>query len=107
MRLVVAPLALAELHDAAAFYTLKANVELGLAFVAEFERAANLVLANPLLGPVFRGNRRRYNPPSVPIQHHLSGCGRGASNPVHRTSQATPELLSAPEVSHQHHFDEE
>ncbi len=60
MRLVVAPLALAELHDAAAFYTLKANVELGLAFVAEFERAANLVLANPLLGPVFRGNRRRY-----------------------------------------------
>lgn len=60
MRLVVARLALAELHDAAAFYTLKANVELGLAFVAEFERAANLVLANPLLGPVFRGNRRRY-----------------------------------------------
>lgn len=60
MRLVVAPLALAELHDAAAFYTLKANVELGLAFVAEFERAANLVLVNPLLGPVFRGNRRRY-----------------------------------------------
>jgi len=60
VRLVVAPLALAELHDAAAFYTLKANVELGLAFVAEFERAANLVLVNPLLGPVFRGNRRRY-----------------------------------------------
>lgn len=60
MRLVVARLALAELHDAAAFYTLKANVELGLAFVAEFERAANLVLVNPLLGPVFRGNRRRY-----------------------------------------------
>jgi toxin ParE1/3/4 len=60
VRLVVARLALAELHDAAAFYTLKANVELGLAFVAEFERAANLVLANPLLGPVFRGNRRRY-----------------------------------------------
>lgn len=60
MRLVVARPALAELHDAAAFYTLKGNVELGLAFVAEFERAANLVLANPLLGPVFRGNRRRY-----------------------------------------------
>ena len=38
------PPALAELHDAAAFYTLKANVELGLAFVAEFERTANLVL---------------------------------------------------------------
>jgi len=60
VKLVVAPAALAELHDAAAFYALKANVELGLAFVAEFERGANLVLANPRLGPVFRGTRRRY-----------------------------------------------
>jgi plasmid stabilization system protein ParE len=60
VKLVVDPLALAELHDAAAFYTLKANVELGLAFVAEFERTANFVLANPLLGAVFRGTRRRY-----------------------------------------------
>jgi toxin ParE1/3/4 len=60
VRLVVAPPALAELHDAAAFYTLKANVELGRAFVAEFERTANFVLANPLLGAVFRGTRRRY-----------------------------------------------
>jgi plasmid stabilization system protein ParE len=60
VKLVVAPLALAELHDAAAFYTLKANVELGLAFVAEFERTANFVLANPLLGTVFRDTRRRY-----------------------------------------------
>ena len=60
MRLVVTPPALAELHDAAAFYKLKANVELGLAFVDEFERTANLVLVNPLLGVVFRSNRRRY-----------------------------------------------
>jgi len=60
VKLVVAPPALAELHDTAAFYTLKANVGLGLAFVAEFERTANFVLANPLLGAVFRGTRRRY-----------------------------------------------
>ncbi|MDP1733570.1 MAG: type II toxin-antitoxin system RelE/ParE family toxin [Sulfuritalea sp.] len=60
MKLVVAPAALAELHDAAAFYMLKANAELGLAFVAEFERTANFVLDNPLLGAVFRGTRRRY-----------------------------------------------
>lgn len=60
MNLVVSPPALAELHDAATFYTLKANVELGLAFVAEFERAANLVLDNSQLGVVFRGTRRRY-----------------------------------------------
>ena len=60
MKLVVAPPALAELHDTAAFYTLKANAGLGLAFVAEFERTANFVLANPLLGAVFRGTRRRY-----------------------------------------------
>ena len=60
MKLVVAPLALAELHDAATFNALQATAELGLAFVAEFERTANLVLANPLLGAVFRDTRRRY-----------------------------------------------
>lgn len=60
MKLVVAPPALAELHDAAAFYTLKANVKLGLAFLAEFERTAKFVLENPLLGSEFRGTRRRY-----------------------------------------------
>ncbi|QKS30445.1 MAG: type II toxin-antitoxin system RelE/ParE family toxin [Candidatus Accumulibacter similis] len=60
MKLVVAPLALAELHDAATFYALQATAELGPAFVAEFERTANLVLANPLLGAVFRDTRRRY-----------------------------------------------
>lgn len=60
MKLVVAPPALAELHDTAVFYTLKANVGLGLAFVAEFERAANFVLTNPMIGAVFRGTRRRY-----------------------------------------------
>jgi hypothetical protein len=32
VKLVIVPAALAELHDAAEFYTLKANVELGLAF---------------------------------------------------------------------------
>lgn len=60
MRLVVTPPALAELHDAAAFYTLKANIELGNAFLAEFERTANLVLENPQLGAVFYCTYRRY-----------------------------------------------
>ncbi|QKE41725.1 MAG: type II toxin-antitoxin system RelE/ParE family toxin [Ferrovum myxofaciens] len=60
MKLVVTPPALAEPHDAAAFYTLKANVEFGLAFVAEFEGTANLVLDSPQLGAVFHGTRRRY-----------------------------------------------
>ena len=60
MKLVIVPLALAELQDAAAFYSASANVELGLAFVAEFERTANLILANPMLGAIFRGSRRRH-----------------------------------------------
>ena len=59
MKLVIVPLALAELHDAAAFYTARANVGLGLAFVAEFERSTKLVLENPMLGAIFRGTRRR------------------------------------------------
>jgi hypothetical protein len=54
MKLVIAPAALSELHDAAVFYSLKANAKLGLKFVAEFERAANLILDNPFLGAEFR-----------------------------------------------------
>ena len=60
MRLVVVPLALTELHDAAVFYAEKANAEFGLAFVAEFERTTRLILENPLLGTVFRDAQRRY-----------------------------------------------
>ena len=60
MKLVVVPPALAELQEAAAFYTERANRELGLAFLVEFERTANLILANPLRGAIFRGDRRRY-----------------------------------------------
>lgn len=61
MKLVVVPLALTELQEAAAFYTAKANVELGLAFVTEFERTASFILANPLIGAIFRGTRRRFS----------------------------------------------
>ena len=59
MKLVVVPPALAELDEAAAFYTAKANVELGLTFLAEFDRTAKLILANPFAGAIFRGTRRR------------------------------------------------
>ena len=61
MKLVVVPPALVELRDVADFYTAKANVELGLAFVAEFERTVNLILTNPFIGEVFNGARRRFS----------------------------------------------
>jgi len=57
---VIVPAALAELHDAAAFYTASANLELGLALLAEFEHGVNAILANPKVGAIFRGTRRRY-----------------------------------------------
>ncbi|MBI4996895.1 MAG: type II toxin-antitoxin system RelE/ParE family toxin [Rhodocyclales bacterium] len=60
MKLVIEQAALAELQAAAAFYSEKASAELGLALVAEFERGANLLLANPLIGTPFRGTSRRY-----------------------------------------------
>jgi len=60
VKLVILPLALGELQDAAAFYSASANVELGLAFVAEFDRAVSRILVNPQVGAVFRGTRRRY-----------------------------------------------
>jgi toxin ParE1/3/4 len=60
VKLVIVPPALAELRDAAAFYSASSNVELGLAFVAEFERTVNLILDNPKAGAIFRGTRRRF-----------------------------------------------
>jgi hypothetical protein len=59
VKLVIVPLALAEMQDAADFYADCANRDLGLAFVSEFERAATMVLENPMLGAVFRGSSRR------------------------------------------------
>ena len=60
MKLVIVPQALAELDEAAARYARSASVELGLAFVAEFERVVRLIVVNPRIGPVFRSTRRRY-----------------------------------------------
>lgn len=61
MNLVITPAAIVELHEAVAFYTKRVNAELGRAFVAEFERTANLVLSSPTLSAVFRKNRRKYH----------------------------------------------
>lgn len=60
MKLVLAPEALAELQQAAAFYSEKSESTLGLAFVAEFERAASLLMNNPMAGAEFHGTRRRF-----------------------------------------------
>lgn len=60
MRLVLVPSALAELNDAAAFYTMSSNVELGRAFLDEFERSIDAIVRNPKLAPFLRGKRRRY-----------------------------------------------
>ena len=60
MRLTIAPAALDELHSATAFYTARADAQLGQAFAAEFERVTSLLLNNPKLGRVFRSNKRRF-----------------------------------------------
>lgn len=60
MKSVIIPLALAELREAAAFYSARAGAELGLAFVAEFERVAKIIHENPLAGTVVRLNRLAY-----------------------------------------------
>jgi plasmid stabilization system protein ParE len=57
--LVIAPAALAELHAATSFYNSSAGPNLGRLFVSEFERTANLLLANPGLGTMIRGTLRR------------------------------------------------
>ena len=49
-----------ELIEGALFYAREADAELGLAFVAEFERALDVLCNFPHLGPVWRGTTRRF-----------------------------------------------
>ena len=49
-----------ELIDGAPFYAREANAELGLAFIAEFERSVGVLCNYPRLGPVWRGSTRRF-----------------------------------------------
>lgn len=60
MNLFVHPGALADLNDAAAFYTERANNELGISLISEFERALGMLSGNPELGAVWRGSLRRF-----------------------------------------------
>jgi toxin ParE1/3/4 len=56
----VSPEADRELSEGAIFYTREANVEVGLAFILEYERALVLLCAHPQLGAPWRNNRRRF-----------------------------------------------
>lgn len=56
----VSPDADRELTERAIFYTREANADVGLAFVAEFERSLALLCDNPRLGAQWRIGRRRF-----------------------------------------------
>ena len=76
MKLVVVSAALAELRDATACYTAKADKKLGLALVAEFDRVVDLVVGNPEIGRAFRGDIRRFVMRRFPYNvyyHTISG----------------------------------
>ncbi len=49
-----------ELIDGALYYAREADAELGLAFIAEFERSVGVLCTYPRLGPVWRGSTRRF-----------------------------------------------
>ncbi len=59
MKLSLASEAEQELVESARFYAREANAELGHAFISEFERSTELLLAQPHLGSVWRGVVRR------------------------------------------------
>ncbi len=59
MKVLILPEAAAELHEAASFYAQHGNKELGLTFVAEFERSIHLLAERPELGAAWRGAARR------------------------------------------------
>ena len=59
MKVSVSPAAQQELIDGAMFYAERAGRELGLAFIAEFEHARDLLSTNPEIGAQWRGSTTR------------------------------------------------
>ncbi len=55
----VGPEADRELTDGAVFYAGEGGRELGLAFIAEFERSLDFLCLHPHIGAPWRNNRRR------------------------------------------------
>lgn len=49
-----------ELIDGALFYAREADAELGLEFIAEFERSVGILCNYPRLGSVWRGSTRQF-----------------------------------------------
>ncbi len=60
LNLSVDPEAEYELIDGAIYYANQSHRELGLAFIAEFERSLEVLRMRPLLGAVWRENTRRF-----------------------------------------------
>lgn len=56
----ISPGAERELTEGALFYSEQANTELGLAFIAEFERALEILCEHPNLGAPWRAVTRRF-----------------------------------------------
>ena len=56
----ISPEAERELTDAAIFYAEQESTELGLAFIAEFERALELLRENPNFGAPWRDTTQRF-----------------------------------------------
>jgi toxin ParE1/3/4 len=56
----VSPEADCELTEGSIFYAREGGLDLGLAFVAEFERSINFLSLNPLIGSPWLSDRRRF-----------------------------------------------
>ncbi|MGA9666126.1 MAG: type II toxin-antitoxin system RelE/ParE family toxin [Gallionella sp.] len=60
MKVSAHPAVAEELSETAKFYSNRADQALGMAFIAEFERALNFLSGNPELGAIWRGAARRF-----------------------------------------------
>ena len=61
MKIVVTPAVSEELREAAKFYSERAGQALGLALIAEFERALDSLATNPELGAIWHSTNRRFS----------------------------------------------
>ena len=87
-----------ELIDGALYYAREANAELGLAFIAEFERSLGVLCNYPHLGPVWRGTTRRFPLRRFPYTINLPSQTQGkfaSSRSLTRAAGLTSSVVAS------------
>jgi len=99
VKVSVHPAVADELRETAKFYSDRADQALGMAFIAEFERALNFLSNNPELGAVWRGHRPTFSFAPLSVQPRVSNQATRTPDYRFGTPTQAAKLLEKPKLT--------